>query len=468
MILPKQNLFLFRVLRRGYSTRSFKDLNVSPIICNNLHRHFAIDQPTLAQSQFIPVIQSGRDLLLRDRTGTGKTFGIAVALASKLLNEGSTTRHEQEKLLRSLYIVPNHELVVQIEHWMRLLLDGTPLSATAYGTHKNIHNDDILTTHPHTLIGTPARLLDSINTLPIHNIDCIVIEEADQALRLPTRYAPLKKQKKRASNPKPTQSLVDHILRLYKNKKRKKPQLVAASATLNRPLRHWMLKAGWTDHPVFIDITKNVEAVSEQTEHYCLFVSGGEVRNIGSFYNVDEQMQDGDGENQQHEERESSSSLPSDNYQHDNATALIESVAVLNGIEKVHNGVLFVDTSVSTSDIARQLAEYGVRACDIRDYEQRKKNKETKEETTPLWIATEFSARGMDIDNVSHVFILGEPSSVSGYVHMAGRTGRLGPQGMIRGGKVITLVEDKGRAETRMSNMYKMLNTQVEHYNHVQ
>ena len=407
--------------------------------------------------------------MLRDRTGTGKTFGIAVALASKLLNESSTTRCEQEKLLRSLYIVPNQELAIQIEHWMRLLLDGTPSSAAAYGSHRN-NSNDTLATHPHTLIGTPARLLDSINTLPIHHIDCIVIEEVDQALRLPTRYAPLKKQKKRASNPKPAQSLVDHILSLDRNKNKKKPQLIAASATLNRPLRHWMLKAGWTDSPTFIDITKTVEAGNEKTQHYCLLVSGGEIRNIGSFYNVDEQMQNDNGHNQQQEQEALSSSLPSDNYQRDNAAALIESVAVLKGIEKVNNGVLFVDTSVSTSDIARQLAEFGVRARDIRDYQQYKNDKEKNQEqtTAPLWIATEFSARGMDIDNVSHVFILGEPSSVSGYVHMAGRTGRLGPQGMIRGGKVITLVEDKGKVETRMSNIYKMLNAQVDHYDHVQ
>ncbi|KAI9244032.1 P-loop containing nucleoside triphosphate hydrolase protein [Phascolomyces articulosus] len=446
------------IFRRCYATRSFKDLNVSQSICNNLQRHFGIEEPTLAQSRFIPVIQSGHDLLLRDRTGTGKTFGIAVALASKLVHES-----QNERKLRSLYIVPNQELAVQIERWMHLLMDGTSLNAAAAYHAQSIVNDKHTSLPSHTLIGTPAHLLDSINTIPIHNIDCIVIEEADQALRLPTRYAPLKKQKKRASNPKPTETLVNHLLQLNTNtrtKNKKKPQLIAASATLNRPLRHWMRMQGWTYNPVFVDITKNVEAVSKQTQHYCLFVSRGEIRNIGSLYNIDEQMEKENPVQQQQQLVDSS------DYEYNNQVSLIESVAVLNEIEQVHNGVLFVDTSVSTSDVARQLAEYGVRARDIRDYDQRNSNEE-EDGATPLWIATEFSARGMDIGNVSHVFILGEPKSVGGYVHMAGRTGRLGPGG-IRGGKVITLVEDKGKAETRMSNIYKMLNAQVEHYEHVQ
>ncbi|KAI8139519.1 P-loop containing nucleoside triphosphate hydrolase protein [Fennellomyces sp. T-0311] len=414
-MLPKATLF--QVFRRRYTTRSFKDLDIAPVVCDNLRHHFGVEQPTVAQSQFIPVIQSGHDLLLRDRTGTGKSFGIAVALASKL------AKANDRSSLQTLYVVPNFELATQIGHWMRLLSGGSTQDIQA--------NTSI---PAHTLISTPARLIESIDTLPFDHLDCIVLEEADQALRLPARYAPLKKQKKRASNPKPTQSLVHHVLQRIS-----KPQIIATSATLNRPLRHWMRMQGWMKNPTFIDITQNVEAVNERTQHYCLLVSGGEVRNIGSLY---------------HDEAAG--------YEGDSKTALIESVAVLNDIEDVHNGVLFVDTSVSISDVARQLAEYGLRARDIRDYERDSADKSTK-----LWIATEFSARGMDISDVSHVFILGAPSSVAGYVHMAGRTGRLGPQG-IRGGKVITLVEDKGRAETSMLNMYKMINAQVGHYEHVQ
>ncbi|KAI9496662.1 P-loop containing nucleoside triphosphate hydrolase protein [Zychaea mexicana] len=418
-------------------------------LCDNLQRHFGIQQPTIAQSQFIPAIQSGRDLLIRDQTGTGKTFGIAIALASKIVHANDQNDHSD--LLRTLYIVPNYELAAQIGYWIRLLSGFS-------NTHRLVQANTCVPAH--TLISTPARLLESLDTIPFSNLNCIVLEEADQALRLPARYAPLKKQKKRASNPKPTQMLVSQLLQELPTK----PQVVAASATLNRPLRHWMTMQGWIRKPVYIDVTKNVEALNGRTQHYCLFVSGGEIRNIGSFYGTDiddnssgndEQLTDGD-----------------DNHHQSNSqAALLESIAVLHEIENVHNAVLFVDTSVSTSDVARQLAEYGLRAHDIRDYDQEKDNiidsSNQGDNKTPLWIGTEFSARGMDIANVSHVFILGEPSSVGGYVHMAGRTGRLSPQG-IQGGKVITLVEDRGRAETRMSNMYKMLNAQVGRYEHVQ
>lgn len=385
-------------------------------------------------------MQSGRDLFLRDRTGSGKTFGMAIVLASRLASAQENTNSS----LRSLYVVPNHELAVQISDWIQAL-HGTssPLIQSTTTASAFMQSSTI----PHTLIGTPGRLVDCIDRIPTHLLDCIIIEEADQALRLPSRYAPLKKQRKRASNPKPTQVLVDQLLN---NAQGHKPQLAAISATLNRPLRHWMHTHGWVDNPAFIDITQSVEAINHHTKHHCLLVSPGAVRNIGSIYEDDD---DEDDELLQEEQQDNS---------------LLESVAVLLDIESVHHGILFVDSSVSVTTVTRQLRGFGIDALDIRGYNDWKTQHENDpDQKPPLWIATEFSARGMDIPNVSHIFILGEPSSIASYVHMAGRTGRLGKNGF-NNGKVITIVEDKGRAEDRMWNMYRLMNANVDHYQYVQ
>ncbi|KAI8146931.1 hypothetical protein BJV82DRAFT_702602 [Fennellomyces sp. T-0311] len=262
---------------------------------DNLRHRFGVEQRTVAQSQFIPVIQSDHDLLLRDRKGTGKSFGIAVALASKL------AKANDQNSLQRLCVVPNFELATQIGHWMRLLSGGYIQANTSIPAH--------------TLVSAPAPLIESIDTLPFDHLDCIVLEEVDQALRLPARYAPLKKKQKRASNPKPTQPLVGHVLQR------------------------------------------------------------GAVRRVVSFCHGGAAEHEGDSK-----------------------TALIESVAALNDIEGVQNGVLFVNTSVSASDAARQLAEYGLRARDILDYERDSVDKSTK-----LWIATEFSARGMGISDIDYM-----------------------------------------------------------------
>jgi superfamily II DNA/RNA helicase len=56
-----------------------------------------------------------------------------------------------------------------------------------------------------------------------------------------------------------------------------------------------------------------------------------------------------------------------------------------------------------------------------------------------LLVATLASTRGIDMPELSHVFILGMPEGkIDGYLHAAGRTGRFG-----KPGKVITVVERK-------------------------
>jgi superfamily II DNA/RNA helicase len=55
-----------------------------------------------------------------------------------------------------------------------------------------------------------------------------------------------------------------------------------------------------------------------------------------------------------------------------------------------------------------------------------------KKPKLPKWLVlTEHEARGLDLPNVSAVFILGPASSPSSYLHMAGRAGRAGKPGTV-------------------------------------
>ncbi|KAI9315346.1 P-loop containing nucleoside triphosphate hydrolase protein [Dichotomocladium elegans] len=427
---------------------TFQSLGIAPSVCRNLRDEFNITLPTAAQAEFLGALQSGRDLLLRDRTGSGKTFGLAIYLASRLSRftqdaASSSLSTTTDDGVRTLYVVPNNALAAQIMTWISLLHGDRHDKKTSISLLQRTPLLTPLTATPHTLVGTPAKLLEAIenNTLRIDALDCLVLEEVDQAIRLPSRYAPLKKQKLREAHPKPTQRLVEHLL-----KSQHKPQVAAASATLNRPLRHWMESKGWVADPVFVDITKSVEAKDPYgTKHHCLLVGPRTIRNLGSRLSDPEEHID-------EEEVE--------------ADPLIESVAVIHDIEPVHNGVLFVGASRSVADVADRLHSFGIEARDIREFATFPRDSER----TPIWIATDFSARGMDIPDVSHVFILGEPASATGYVHMAGRTGRLGHSNKHHGsaGKVITLVEDKGRAEERMRNMLNLVNANLSPYEHVE
>src|ERR1700744_3259460 len=59
--------------------QNFENLGISKRICQHLSTAFRIDKPTNVQRQLIPAICSGKDVLLRDSTGTGKSFAIALS-----------------------------------------------------------------------------------------------------------------------------------------------------------------------------------------------------------------------------------------------------------------------------------------------------------------------------------------------------------------------------------------------------
>ncbi|KAI8885253.1 P-loop containing nucleoside triphosphate hydrolase protein [Backusella circina FSU 941] len=411
---------MFHVQKRFSST--FKDLGLRPPLCERLQDKFNITKPTPAQSRFIPALLQGNDVLLRDRTGTGKTFGTALTLASLV-------DANPQKSVRSLYVVPNQELAVQIGRWIHELVecqDQVKVFADREATP-----DSVL---PHTVIGTPARLLElvSTNQLPSHALERLVLDEADQALSLPKRYATLKQQQRRQLHPKPSEMLLEYLNRDGH------PQTFISSATLNRPLRHFLGQRGWVRDPVFIDLGYGSQVEDDGTvKHHCLLVSDDHIRNI-----------------QPNNKEQSKEEIDFDDLN----DRMISSLSTLQEIESVKDGIVFVAPSVSVDQFKEKLGENDVLADDIRHYTPGQKK---------LWIATEFTARGVDIPGVSHVFILGKPSSVSSYLHMAGRTGRLTQNGF-GSGKVISLVRNQGWTESKMNNMYQLLNIQVSPFDQVE
>lgn len=362
--------------------------------------------------------------MIRDRTGTGKTFGTALTLASLV---PSTT----SKSIQTLYIVPNQELAFQIGSWINQLtphLDNVKIIASS---------DQAELTHiPHTVVGTPARILDLVSQgrLPTASLQRLVLDEADQALSLPKRYATVRQQQQRASHPKPTELLLDRL-------SNSNHQTVISSATLNRPLRYFLAQKGWINDPLFVDLSNGSGLTEERNatvQHYCLVISEDAIRNAKAkdeIISKENQVTFDDADDR-----------------------MMESIAVLQEIEPVQHGILFIGPSVSVATVMKKLAEHDVESADIKDYHP---------SSNKLWIATEFTARGVDIPGVSHVFILGKPVSVTSYLHMAGRTGRLSPQGFASG-KVINLVREHGWTESKMISMYDLLNISIDTYEHVE
>jgi ATP-dependent RNA helicase DeaD len=108
-------------------------------------------------------------------------------------------------------------------------------------------------------------------------------------------------------------------------------------------------------------------------------------------------------------------------------------------IEEITSALIFTRTRAGSSDLANELSARGFPAEALngdlsQEARERTLNRFRQNKITVL-VATDVAARGLDIDDISHVFNFDLPDDPELYVHRIGRTGRAG-----KSGKAITLV----------------------------
>ena len=101
--------------------------------------------------------------------------------------------------------------------------------------------------------------------------------------------------------------------------------------------------------------------------------------------------------------------------------------------ETVQSGIIFCRTKRSVDEVTEQMqkANYNVEAMhgDLNQDHRMRTLKKFKEGTIHYLIATDVAARGIDVENISHVINYELPQEVDLYVHRIGRTGRAGNEG---------------------------------------
>jgi ATP-dependent RNA helicase DeaD len=114
--------------------------------------------------------------------------------------------------------------------------------------------------------------------------------------------------------------------------------------------------------------------------------------------------------------------------------------------EEPEQAIVFCRTKIGTARLDRALRDRGLRSKALHgDMSQGQRDGvmiSFKEHKSPLLVATDVAARGLDIDHVTHVVNYDLPNNSEIYVHRIGRTGRVG-----RTGRAITFVTPKERGE---------------------
>lgn len=159
---------------------SFNELNLTPKVKRAIDE-MGFSMATSIQSQAIPLIRTGVDVIGRSQTGTGKTVAFAIPAIEKI------DTHEDKTTLQVLILCPTRELAQQACEEIRKLTKfksgvkvvdiygGVPMDRQIVRLRK-----------ANIVVGTPGRVMDHMRrrTLKLDKLKMIVLDEADEMLSM--------------------------------------------------------------------------------------------------------------------------------------------------------------------------------------------------------------------------------------------------------------------------------------------
>ena len=352
---------------------SFEKLGLSPSLLRAI-RDEGYGTATPIQSQAIPSVLDGRDLIGCAQTGTGKTAAFALPTLHRLRFgncEPSKSRNKckgaRSRSIRTLVLVPTRELAVQVAASFTTYGRFTELrTAVVYGGVSQNPQVRALRKGVDVLVATPGRLLDLMNQghVDLTKIEILILDEADQMLDM--GFLP-DLRRIVAATPKQRQTLM-------------------FSATMPQEIRR--LASTWLRKPKHVQVSP-VSSPVDSVKQSVYFVESQHKPQLLRHY-----LQSTAGE----------------------------------------RTLVFARTKHGADKIVKQLLRSGIRAAAIHGNKSQNARTRTleqfKSQEPPVLVATDVAARGLDVEAISHVINYELPEVPEIYVHRIGRTGRAGASGI--------------------------------------
>ena len=334
---------------------NFEQFNLKPFLLEAISE-LNFKEPTEIQTEVITNIQSNRDVIAQSKTGSGKTHAFLLPLLNQLDQKANN--------VQIVITAPSRELAEQlyqatIQLTKKALWD-IEVSRFIGGTDKNRQIENLQSSQPDVVIGTPGRLLDLIqsNELKTNTAYALVVDEADMTLDMGFIEE------------------VDQIAATLSPNS----QLLVFSATIPQKLQPFLQK--YMNHPIRIEV-ENKEVISDLIDNWLISTKSKDrteviydLLTIGNPYLV---------------------------------------LIFANTKENVEQ---------LTKQLIDRGLNVGMLHGGLDSRERRRVMREIHNLDYQFIVATDLAARGIDIEGVSHVINAEVPQDLSYFVHRVGRTGR--------------------------------------------
>jgi ATP-dependent RNA helicase RhlE len=344
---------------------TFQTLNIIDPILRAVKEEGYIS-PTPIQTQSIPLVLKGKDLLGCAQTGTGKTAAFAIPILQLLSKNIIPDHGPQKRKVRALIVTPTRELAIQIGESFQAYGRHTKIKHTVIFGGVNQNSQTVaLRQGVDVIIATSGRLLDLMGQgfINLSNIEIFVLDEADRMLDMG----------------------FIHDIRKLLTVLPKKRQSLFFSATMPPPIIKLAENILYNPEEVSVTpISSTVDIIQQRV----MFVE--KVNKINLLLHV---LKDPEIK-----------------------TALVFT-RTKHGADKL------VRYLIKNNIIAAAI--HGNKAQNARQ----KALSSFKEQKTRILVATDIASRGIDVDNLEYVINFELPNMPETYVHRIGRTGRAGAKG---------------------------------------
>ena len=323
--------------------------------------------PTPIQLQAIPHVLARRDLQGCAQTGTGKTAAFAIPIIQLIHNQKQSQNHKHgQSAIKALILTPTRELAVQIEESFATYGKYTSIRHTiVYGGVSQVPQVKALRKGVDVLVATPGRLLDLINQGFI-SLRHLDMFVLDEADRMLDM------------------GFITDIRKVIQHLPARR-QTLLFSATMPREIQQ--LASEMLHNPIMIEVTPPSSTVDKIAQ---------------SIY-------------------------------HTNKTDKPRMLLHLLNDQNISTALVFTRTKHGADRVVKFLHKSDVRAAAIHGNKSQNARQSAlndfKKGRVRVLVATDIAARGIDIDELSHVFNYDLPSVPETYVHRIGRTGRAGLNG---------------------------------------